>query len=141
MELFDLVYLAAGAGALLAAVLPRLLADQPFLLLPLGAGMLLFALTLGLPAPDPVAYRAWVEHLAEAVVIISLMGAGLSLDRPVGWRRWASTWRCSPWGCRSGSSAWPRWPTACSAGRWRPATARCGRGQVQKRLGRLGFGP
>ncbi len=95
MELFDLVYLAAGAGALLAAVLPRLLADRAFSmpLAFLGAGMLLFALPLGLPQPDPVAYRPWVEHLSEGVVIVSLMGAGLSLNRPVGWRRWATTWR------------------------------------------------
>lgn len=95
MELFDLVYLAAGAGALLAAALPRLLADRAFSmpLVFLGAGMLLFALPLGLPQPDPVAYRPWVEHLSEGVVIVSLMGAGLSLNRPIGWRRWATTWR------------------------------------------------
>ena len=95
MELFDLVYLAAGAGALLAAALPRLLVNRAFSmpLVFLGAGMVLFALPLGLPQPDPVAYRPWVEHLSEGVVIVSLMGAGLSLNRPIGWRRWATTWR------------------------------------------------
>jgi NhaP-type Na+/H+ or K+/H+ antiporter len=31
--------------------------------------------------------------LAELVVIIALMGAGLKIDRIFGWRRWAVTWR------------------------------------------------
>ena len=26
-------------------------------------------------------------------MIVALMGAGLKLDRPVGWRSWSSTWR------------------------------------------------
>ena len=34
-----------------------------------------------------------VERLTEAVVLIALMGAGLRLDRPFGWKRWESTWR------------------------------------------------
>ncbi len=33
------------------------------------------------------------EAPAEVGVIVALMGAGLKLDRPVGWRRWSSTWR------------------------------------------------
>jgi sodium/hydrogen antiporter len=93
--IFDLVFLAAGAGALLAAALPRVLSGRAFSmpLVFLGAGLLLFALPLGLPRPDPLAYQTWVEHTTEAVVIISLMGAGLALNRPVGWRAWRSTWR------------------------------------------------
>ena len=93
--IFDLVFLAAGAGALLAAVLPRILTGRAFSLplVFLGAGLLLFVLPLGLPRPDPVAYRSWVEHTTEVVVIVSLMGAGLALSRPVGWHAWRSTWR------------------------------------------------
>jgi NhaP-type Na+/H+ or K+/H+ antiporter len=34
-----------------------------------------------------------VLRLTELCVIISLMGAGLALNRPVGWRRWSTTWR------------------------------------------------
>jgi NhaP-type Na+/H+ or K+/H+ antiporter len=34
-----------------------------------------------------------VEHFTEVVVLIALMGAGLKLDRPFGWRRWRVTWR------------------------------------------------
>lgn len=43
--------------------------------------------------PDPRTYDTLTERLAEIVVIISLMGAGLKLDRPLGWKRWSSTWR------------------------------------------------
>lgn len=43
--------------------------------------------------PDPRTWDTATERLTELVVIISLMGAGLKLDRPLGWRRWSSTWR------------------------------------------------
>ncbi len=43
--------------------------------------------------PDPRSHGVVAERLTEFVVIMSLMGAGLKLDRPLGWRRWASTWR------------------------------------------------
>lgn len=45
------------------------------------------------PPPDPVGNRAVTERLTELVVIISLMGAGLKIDRPPGLRAWAITWR------------------------------------------------
>ena len=43
--------------------------------------------------PDPRTWDTATERLTELVVIISLMGAGLKLDRPPGWRSWATTWR------------------------------------------------
>ena len=43
--------------------------------------------------PDPRTWDTITERLAELVVIISLMGAGLKLDRPPGWRAWSTTWR------------------------------------------------
>jgi NhaP-type Na+/H+ or K+/H+ antiporter len=91
----DLAYAVAGVGALLAALLPRLLEGRA-LSMPiafLGLGMLVFALPTDLPVPDPIRYPWIAEHLTEFGVIVALMGAGLKLDRPVGWRRWASTWR------------------------------------------------
>jgi NhaP-type Na+/H+ or K+/H+ antiporter len=91
----DLAFAVAGFGALLAGLLPRLLEGRP-LSMPvtfLGLGMLVFALPLDLPAPDPVRHAKVIEHLTEVGVIIALMGAGLKLDRPVGWRRWSPTWR------------------------------------------------
>ncbi|MFV2119430.1 cation:proton antiporter [Streptomyces sp. Act-28] len=91
----DFFFALFGAGALAAAVLPRLVAGRP-LSMPLVfllCGVGLQASPLPLPEVDPVGDRVWVEHLTEVCVIISLMGAGLALNRPVGWRRWQASWR------------------------------------------------
>jgi sodium/hydrogen antiporter len=95
MEPADLTYALLGLGALLAGVLPRLLERRP-LSMPiifLAVGMLVFALPTGLPSPDPLAHPSVTTHLTEVGVIVALMGAGLKIDRPLGWRRWSSTWR------------------------------------------------
>ncbi|MDS0260268.1 cation:proton antiporter [Haloarcula sp. S1CR25-12] len=77
-----------------AAILPRLLEHQPlsFPIVYVALGAVLFTV---FPAPmlDPVEYPALTERLTELVVIISLMGAGLKLDRPFSLRRWTATWR------------------------------------------------
>ncbi len=60
----------------------------------LGSGILAFTLLPDLPDPDPVQYGGdFTTHLTEVCVIISLMGAGLALDRPFRWRGWTTTWR------------------------------------------------
>ncbi|GAA2852484.1 cation:proton antiporter [Streptosporangium fragile] len=95
----DLIFVVAGCAALFAAVLPRLLNRRPFSL-PLACllgGLLLYAFPLDLPRPDPVAHRALVEHATEICVLISLMGAGLAINRPFGRRNWSSTWRLLGW--------------------------------------------
>ena len=91
----SILFAAAGAAVFVAAVLPKLLRNMPFSMpmVFLGAGMAAFALIPSLPDPDPVAHGDFVSHLAEICVIISLMGAGLALDRPVGRKNWATTWR------------------------------------------------
>lgn len=84
-----------AVGALLAAVLPRVVAGRP-LSLPLVflvGGIGVYLLPLQLPVIDPVDDRLLAEHVTEICVIIALMGAGLALNRPVGRRRWATTWR------------------------------------------------
>jgi NhaP-type Na+/H+ or K+/H+ antiporter len=90
----DLFFLVIGLGALLSALLPRLLDKRPVSLpivfVVLGA---LIGLAPGLPRPDPLQESGFIEHLTEVTVIIALMGAGLGLDRPPGWRRWSTTWR------------------------------------------------
>ena len=58
-----------------------------------GLGVAVFSSGLLSFNPDPRTWDTATERLTELVVIISLMGAGLKLDRPLGWRRWASTWR------------------------------------------------
>ncbi|MGW0362940.1 cation:proton antiporter [Streptomyces sp. NPDC002990] len=97
--LSDVVYLAMGIGALGAAVLPRLVLRRP-LSMPmvfLAAGMLLAVLPTWVPVWVPVVEpgrdRLWVEHATELCVIVSLMGAGLALNRPVGRRSWRGPWR------------------------------------------------
>ncbi|GAA4424800.1 cation:proton antiporter [Georgenia halophila] len=95
MEASAIVYVAAGLTALLAAMLPRVLSRAPVSMpmVLLAAGVVAFALLDHLPDPDPVAHQAIAEHVTEITVIVSLMGAGLALNRPIGWRRWISTWR------------------------------------------------
>ena len=91
----SLLYAAAGAAALLAALLPLVLSRLPFSMpiVFLGLGIAGFALIDELPTPDPLQHGEATQHLSEATVIIALFGAGLALDRRVGWRRWTSTWR------------------------------------------------
>ena len=95
VDLLDLAFALVGVGALLAGLLPRLLADRP-LSMPivfLGLGVVLFAVLPDLPDPDPLRHPEIAEHLTEIGVIVALMGAGLKLDRKIGWRSWMSTWR------------------------------------------------
>src|SRR5919112_5442850 len=96
MEPYIVVLAAFGVLILLTAWLPMVLKEAPLSLpmLCVGIGAALFALP-GVPggAPHPAAHLKVVERLTELVVIISLMGAGLKLDRELGWRSWIITWR------------------------------------------------
>ncbi|CCH32648.1 cation:proton antiporter [Actinosynnema sp. NPDC047251] len=88
-------YTCIGVATLLAALLPRLLNRLPISMpmVFLAAGALAFTAIGSLPDPDPVHHGSVTLHLTELCVIISLMGAGLALNRPVGLRRWSTTWR------------------------------------------------
>lgn len=59
----------------------------------LGAGVLVFGMIDGLPDPDPLRYGTVTLRLTELCVIISLMGAGLALNRAVSLPGWSTTWR------------------------------------------------
>ncbi|CAN7561700.1 cation:proton antiporter [Phenylobacterium sp. LjRoot219] len=87
--------LGVGVLVLLAVWLPlalkRLPLSLPIVSVALGAAIFGFG-WLDL-RPDPLAYPVVAERLTELVLIIALMGAGLKLDRPVGWRRWEVPWR------------------------------------------------
>lgn len=92
------VQLLAGAGALIlmTAWLPMLLRKIPLSLpiLCVGVGAALFALPPLRPfAVHPLQFPVAVERLSELVVIVSLMGAGLKIDRVIGLRSWALAWR------------------------------------------------
>lgn len=89
------VYAAAGLATLAAALLPRLLGRAPISMpmVFLAVGAVAFVVIEPLPDPDPLKYGDITMHITELCVIISLMGAGIALDRPVGWRSWTTTWR------------------------------------------------
>ncbi|NBJ09374.1 cation:proton antiporter [Microvirga arsenatis] len=96
MNAYIVVLAGFGVVVLLTAWLPMVLKELP-LSLPIfcvGLGALIFAFP-DLPGviPHPNEELAMVERLSEFVVIISLMGAGLKIDRPFGWTRWRLTWR------------------------------------------------
>ena len=96
MQSYIVVLTVLGAVILITAWLPLVLKKLP-LSLPIAC------IALGvLLAQSPVSYvveanplenRLLTERLTELVVLISLMGAGLKLDRPVSWSGWMATWR------------------------------------------------
>ena len=96
MESYILLLAGFGALVLLTAWLPMILRQMPLSLpiccVAIGAGLSIIPGLSGL-IPQPEQHLAIVERLTEFVVILSLMGAGLKLDRLVGWQRWAVTWR------------------------------------------------
>jgi NhaP-type Na+/H+ or K+/H+ antiporter len=80
----------------MTAWLPMLLRKAPLSLpiLCVAVGAALFALPpLRQFAVHPLEFPLVVERLSELVVIVSLMGAGLKIDRMIGLRSWALTWR------------------------------------------------
>lgn len=89
------LFAAIGLVTLAAALLPRLLGRVPISIpmVFLSAGIIVFALFPDLPDLDPSADVPVVLHLTEICVLISLMGAGLAINRPVNWRTWSTTWR------------------------------------------------
>lgn len=96
MDTYVIVLGGFGALVLLTAWLPMVLRQLP-LSLPIVCVGIGAALTT-IPAVSDIAFHPrehihLVERLSEFVVIVSLMGAGLKLDRAVGWRRWMVTWR------------------------------------------------
>lgn len=90
----DGLYLVAGVALLVGAVLPRLLrryaisAPMAFV----SAGLLL-GLFVDRGRLSPIVEPELTEHLAELTILVALMGVGLAIDRPIGWKRWKVTWR------------------------------------------------
>lgn len=95
MDPYIVLLACLGIVILAVAWLPMLLRKLP-LSLPILCvlfGVLLFNLPGLGPKPDPFEHPELTERLTELLVIISLMGAGLKINRPLGWRRWMLTWR------------------------------------------------
>lgn len=94
MDPYENALLIAGAVALLAAWLPDRLRDRPMSMpiVLVTIGIVAFVLPIGREL-DHDRHGEYIERATELGVIVSLFGAGLKLDRPVGWRSWATTWR------------------------------------------------
>ena len=96
MNLYIVLLTVFGTVVLLTAWLPMLLKELP-LSLPIACvliGILLAWSPLSrIVAANPLENLDLTKRLTEFVVIVSLMGAGLKLDRAVGWRSWSVTWR------------------------------------------------
>jgi len=96
MSSYVVVLAGFGLVVLLTAWLPMVLRELPLSLpiLCVALGAAVFAIQ-DVPggAYHPQQQLPFVEHMTELVVIISLMGAGLKLDRPFAWGSWRLTWR------------------------------------------------
>lgn len=83
MDTYLWIYLILG---LMGLALPWLKQLEQFQILnipivAIGVGMIFFSLPIDLPSPDPVKYEKEILKLSEIAVIISLMGAGLKINR------------------------------------------------------------
>ena len=96
MNAYIILLVAFGCLVLLTAWLPMVLRRAPLSLpivcVAIGAGMFASPL-MDEVMPHPQEHLSIVERFSEMVVIISLMGAGLKLDRRIGWTSWMLTWR------------------------------------------------
>jgi NhaP-type Na+/H+ or K+/H+ antiporter len=77
--------------AALPLLVRRLPLSVPVILLAVGGVIGAFTEQGVLPGLQDV--PEVTERAAEFLVLVSLMGAGLKLDTPIGWRAWAPTWR------------------------------------------------
>lgn len=95
MDPYKLMLAMAGLALIGATWLPHLLKRHPitFPMVYVTLGMVLYALPLQLPDPDPFQYALATERLTELVVIVALVGAGLRIDTSFSWRGWSPTWR------------------------------------------------
>lgn len=92
VSLYVPVLFGVGLVVLLVAWLPLVIKKAP-LTLPIvcvGLGVLAFLFTpFAQFTPHPVETPVIIEKATELIVIISLMGAGLKIERRFGWRAWS----------------------------------------------------
>ncbi|MGB3738363.1 MAG: sodium:proton antiporter [Pontixanthobacter sp.] len=86
-----------GLGLMGAVALERKLARSllPMPILYVAVGFIVFSLPIGMPDLNPVSDALdalTVEYVTEFIVIVSLMAAGIAIDRPVTWRNWRQLW-------------------------------------------------
>lgn len=90
-------YFLIGGGLIAAVAIDRICSRLP-ISLPIiytAIGFAVFSLPFGLPILDPVGSQSHAkaaEYLTEFIVVVSLMGAGIAIDRPVSWSGWNQVW-------------------------------------------------
>ena len=89
LAVFGTIVLATAWLPLLIKELPL---SVPIVCIMIGA-ILVWSPLSSIVDVNPLENRYLTERITEFVVIVSLMGAGLKLDRPISWRGWCSTWR------------------------------------------------
>ena len=87
-----------GAAILFAALVPPIVARYRLpRLMTLPIGCVLGGIAVGrffdLPMLDVIDGGTVITHVTETVVLLSLTGCGLKIDRAPGWRSWGTTWR------------------------------------------------
>jgi sodium/hydrogen antiporter len=96
MNTYIVILTVFGAIILITSWLPLVLKALP-LSLPMACiavGVLLALSPLSyVVAANPLENRVITERLTEFAVLVSLMGAGLKLDKPLSWKGWMLTWR------------------------------------------------
>lgn len=95
MDTYILILAIIGAAALGMAWMPSFTAktgvsDSVIYVL---LGIILFGTLNVLPQADPLLYQEHTIHVTELVVVISLMGTGLKIDRPFSFKSWSVPFR------------------------------------------------
>ncbi|MEX0720153.1 MAG: cation:proton antiporter [Balneolaceae bacterium] len=95
MSEYNILILVIGISLLGAALVPIRLKNAPVSLpmIYLGVGLLLPLFLTDLIEFDPLKYGNFTEKVTQLAVIVSLVSAGLKIDRLEGWKRWNTTWR------------------------------------------------
>ena len=90
MSTYLLVLLIIGAASLAMAWMPTVTKKTKvsYAILYVLFGAVLYIFRDGLPLPDPIRKQEYTIHITELVVIVSLMGTGLKIDRPFSLKKW-----------------------------------------------------
>lgn len=95
LENYHFLLALLGFAFLGVAILPGYLKNS-YLTLPIVyilLGYLLSQIWKELPHFDPIKHNILVEKITELTVILSLMGAGIKLNKPLKWKIWKPTFR------------------------------------------------
>ncbi len=99
MNTYLFVMLIIGLASLAMAWMPRItqITKISYAILYVVFGAVLYIFSDHLPLPDPIRKQEFAVHLTELVVIISLMGTGLKIDRPFSFKNWVLPFRLVSW--------------------------------------------